>query len=440
MNPESFDHIFRSKLLHAESDVPDQLWTQIDAGLKSSKKTNRWLILLILPLALTGYLIGNVVSQQPETSIKTDISNQSAPDPEVGADIPDYALAVTDQTEEKSLDIVENTSLTPGSIIRSENGLEKSSFNAQSHEKSKAFSQIIPVPTPKPSIWHNKAVDNHPSPIRHISQSTIIETLDPGMLHVGSPKIDICPAFTVENGGLRPFLEFSLMAGLPIRTLNSSDSEWDGYRDLRTSTEKVRLSLDLQALVGLDIGRHFEIKTGIGLNQIRESFQYVDETASRTITSIITDTLRTGTGVIITRDTSIVTEHGQRTKRTNNVLTRLDIPIVGGFRFNVQNHRFTIGGGVAINLFFWQKGSILDPDGEIVSINSNSSDNNPIFVSRAGLDILTNLGYEIDLSALNSIKLSASYRWSLKNVTSPDYPLNQRYSQINLGLSLKHKL
>jgi hypothetical protein len=252
------------------------------------------------------------------------------------------------------------------------------------------------------------------------------------------PKIDVCPTFSSAIG-ITPFFELSLLGGLPDRTFALRDQELQAYQDLREDTEKTRSSVTLQALVGLDIGDRLEVKSGLGLTRIYEVFDYIDQSATRTIERIITDTITENGVPVVRKDTSIVTVYGQRIKLSQNRYTYLDLPILAAYKFKVRQHSFFIQGGASLNLLLHTKGDILAPDEQIVNIDQKDRDLYPVYKNRAGIDLLGSIGYEYELMEKNALRLMLSVRHSLSDMTLEDYPLAQRYDHFQLGISWKHQ-
>jgi hypothetical protein len=252
------------------------------------------------------------------------------------------------------------------------------------------------------------------------------------------PKIDVCPSFS-SSLQIRPFFEVLISGGLPSKIYALRETELSNYQTLRERTEKERTSFTMQALVGADIGDRFEVKAGLGATQIFEVFDYIDESATRTIKKLIIDTILVNGVPEIRKDSSIVIEYGQRIKLSQNRYTTFELPVIAGYKFKVQNHQFFVQGGAVINLALWTKGDILTSDENITSIDTRESRSYPIFRSRTGLDIMASLGYELELSEFNRLRLQGSVRQTLGDFTASEYPLSQRYNHYHLGVSWKHQ-
>ncbi len=79
MAPERFDGHIKSKIYHLETDVPDQLWSQIDQQLRP-KKRNRgfiWFLSGLLFLISAGLITQLAWSnQEPNANLGTPITTE----------------------------------------------------------------------------------------------------------------------------------------------------------------------------------------------------------------------------------------------------------------------------------------------------------------------------------------------------------------------------
>ncbi|MCB0668254.1 MAG: hypothetical protein KDC80_20650 [Saprospiraceae bacterium] len=442
---DRFDQHIKSRIYSTESEVPDQLWNAIENELRP-KKNRRWMFFLLLPVLLL--VLYNLVP------LKMDYTNNSFDTPAPEED----KLTTTNETksaEPVMADFIPSEKLYKSaaeSVHSQEKNLENSNriFKQTTDPASKLIGQHgIAANLPDP-IGENSGIAEiirqvNPEQSAFPSQASALvsfTTLDKKsfapLSSVRDPKIDVCPSFSSKIQ-LRLFSEISLTGGLPVKMLTVQDRELDDYRNLRDRTEKERTSMTFTGLIGMEIGDRFEIKTGLSSTSIYEVFDYVDESASRTITNIITDTIFVNGVPEIRTDTSIITQYGQRIKLSQNRLTTLDLPLLAAYKFKVQNHQFFLQGGIIYNLALWTKGDLLTPEEEIVSIDSKEPSSRQIFSRHTGFDLTAALGYELELSEFNQLRILCSLRQSIGDYSAPQYPLSQRYRHIHLGVSWKHQ-
>jgi len=454
MNPNSFDKEVKAKLYAAETDVPDHLWTAVAKNLAPQKK-RRWWLWFLIPGVL-GLGSGTVILLKPQ-----DV-NRSQVKMDVNVESPLTETAMSADTElpstKSAVRKIQQLGLTTTGVAKNVKSLTENTARNKSLEKKVSFTtvqntaEILSPNTGQPKSFEkslqtsagdrpNQSFFEPTSKAKiELAPTAPIETISSPFLDRPDPNLKICPSFA-RSRSIKPFMEFSFGAGVPLRTLEDRNQEIIGYKENREQTEKVRSSLAIQGMVGIEIKNQFEVKAGLGLSKIYEVFDYVDETASRTITSTIVDTLRDMNGNIIgiRIDTSITTEYGQRIKLSQNRYTFLNVPVLAAYRFKVRDHQFFVQGGAIFNLSFKTKGDIRSPEDKIQSIDTDDSENT-IFRKNSGVELTGSIGYELEMSDRSSLRFSATYRHALNDLTLAGYPLGQRYKHIHLGVSLKHNL
>ena len=485
MAPERFDGHIKSKIYHLETDVPDQLWAQIDQKLRPEKRNRGfvWFLLGVLFLLSAGLITHLARSNKdPNTKFAGPIlseveANQDESSIEVVGQIPAVAhdgaetvhssllgaIQETDvQLEEITQSHVSNLAVEKSNPTLNPTIPERQSSNRARSEELLALSAardlaqeaITTLKKIDGEITHNSGTPLNASesprqedqPLPFAGRASVqLSPLHSKLFTVSSdlkdPLTSNCPSFRAKTL-LRPFAELTLGGGIPIRHLTSLNPEGSDYKNLRDRTEKIRGVYGARLMVGADIGAHFEAKVGVSFTQINEVFDYIDENSSRTVVNTVTDTIRDTDGNItdIRYDTSIVTEYGQRIKLANNYYRFLDIPAMVGYRFKVKNHSFILQAGASLNLAFWKEADLLAPDESIVNVDSGNSSPYPVFKTKAGVDLLGGIGYSLDITERNTLRVLASVQYPLSPLTLTEYPLEQKYTQIKLGLSWKHYL
>lgn len=460
MSLESLDKNIKSSIYSYESDVPDGIWDSIDKQLRPKK--NRWLLWFFASIPVLGLSIflklnlypghsaepANQLPNTPITYYGQTVDALSSADSEIT--IAASQTSLTDQTPDaKKIDGPElptKTALGPREETKEKQKnltgpqIPNASLGFQSvlnFHKGLVHRQVEGLVQSNPSATFPKVLEADADQIR---KATLITPLEGRLLQLlrVDPKIDVCPTFS-STLRITSFFELTLLGGLANRSFDLRDQEQQDYQDLREDTEKVRSTLTLQALIGLDIGDRLEIKSGLGLTRVYEVFDYIDQSATRTITNIITDTILENGVPVIRSDTSIVTEYGQRIKLSQNRYTYLDLPILAAYKFKVRQHSFFIQGGASLNLLLRTKGDILAPDKQITSIDSRDRNIYPVYKDHIGIDLLGSIGYEYEFKERNALRLMLSIRHSLSDITIDAYPLAQRYDHIQLGIAWKHQ-
>ncbi|NND31229.1 MAG: hypothetical protein HKN76_01470 [Saprospiraceae bacterium] len=459
MNLDGADRDIRSRIYSYESDVPSHMWDSIDQRLRPGRK--KWFFWILIPVGLLGSIFLGLNYQQedlPETPNQTIL-------PALSTSEKTFSNQEIESDHEVAGQILAGSQLSKNPISQSDKSAAKEITRPKTKKILSVFSeaqlQTLPgsgqearlgnlhtgdslnslavIAEPK---WQEDHSDLLPqrraSNSREAKELTYLESRTLFALRDEDPNIDICPSFS-STLQIKPFVEIALWGGLPFKNLSLRDAELKPYRDLRNSTEKTRSSIAFQVLGGLDIGDEIEVKTGLGITRIFEVFDYVDQTATRTITHIVTDTIFVNGQPQVRTDTNIVTEYGQRVKLSQNSFTLFNVPILAAYKFEVGHHRFFVQGGITWNFALRSRGDILAADEQIISIDTRDRVSNPIYKSQVGIDLIGGLGYEYNLKEKNVLRIMASFTHMLSDMTIEGYPLGQRYDHIQLGLSWKHQ-
>ncbi len=484
MTPDHLDQHMRSRIYDYESEVPQDMWANIDRQLRPKRDRGGifWWLSGLLLLLISGFIILN----SRNSSLLTNLKNPPIVSSEIersegevlttlhptDAAVKETAVSSISQDDKSSPELAEAPPIsTDQKPIQVNDSWNADLSNKPSHGLASQVPPANESPTSKdlmqsPSILSEDAnntaltiinknnilqsaatkIDKHkanPDRLAILSPLNLLEgkwsLLDDGRV---DPLHNNCPSFSAKKV-IRPFLEVELGAGYPIRELVARSAEAPDYRRLRNQSESVKNVFSLAGMIGVDIGQHVEIKLGGSFSQINEVFDLIDGDASRTEVRIIYDTLRdsnTDEILDIRSDTSIVTEYGRRIKLANNYFRIIDIPVMAGYRFKVRDQSFILQGGAAINLKMWREIDLLAPDESVVNADSGNPDAYPAFRSRMGVDLLAGIGYEVDISERNKLRILASMRYPLSSITQSDYPLTQQYTQVKLGVSWKHYL
>ncbi|MCB0687687.1 MAG: hypothetical protein KDC53_14225 [Saprospiraceae bacterium] len=437
---DRFDQHLRTKIYAVESDVPDHLWSAVELQLRPKKNRRRWILLLLLlvPAGVWYWSAANQSAQEltPMTkSLTSQLSSVKSPED------PDRFKEAAVELSQKENKIAEQQARS-GFVSANKKSIAEPLANFSRNSKvANPFSNGSPaIDSDINPVLHqplnNQSLQKNEKPLLLSEDAfTSLEEIRFSAIPIADPKIDICPSFS-NSMEIKPFVEFGFQAGLPQKMLSNHDPELQDYKNLRERTEREKLSASVSGLVGLDIGNRLEIKTGLSSTRIFEVFDYIDESATRTITNIITDTILVNGEQKILTDTTVVTQYGQRIKYSQNRYTTLDLPLFVAYKFKVRNHQLLLQAGAIYNLRLWAKGDILSPDEEIVELKKN----NTIYNKSSGFDLMAALGYELNLSEGNHLRILCSLRQNFGDFSAPQYPLSQRYKHIHIGVSWKHQL
>ena len=465
MAPDRFDRHIRSKIYDLETPVPEALWAKIDQEIRPQKRRRPllWIFFGLFTLTIVGVLSKSTLNGGQDSVVTLGSSLD---------DVTTLSVAPTTNTtiSSNSSTVIKHEVPIHSKIQNQTTSIKRASASKEvpkGQSNSRPFSDAATLSVPGSQSEFATRLDHRLNPLASEGAKEGTRALQPEDLEVSKPdkpsKIQFisnlgsrhfqveslhkdpitnnCPSFRAKKF-LRPFAELTLSGGLPLRDLTVIGTEASDYLNMRLRTEQVRSMFSIQGVIGADIGPHWEAKVGLSFSQINEVFDFIDENSTRTYVNYIIDTVRDNSGNIleIRSDSSVVTEYGQRIKLSNNYFRFLDIPALIGYRFKIKNHGFILQAGAAVNLAFWKEVDLLAPDESIVNADSNNPSAYPIFRSRAGLDLIGGIGYSLELSERNVIRLMASARYPTSSLTLNEYPLEQKYTQVKLGLSWKHYL
>jgi len=210
------------------------------------------------------------------------------------------------------------------------------------------------------------------------------------------------------------------------------------YIDSRISSESALLSYSGGIMAGYKFNKNVLLKGGINFTSINEKFHIVIKDVKNTQTVITIDTVWNSDGTYnITRDTTIKEIYGKEDIQKINTYSMIDIPLILGYQFKHNDFNLGLNAGIILNILSFQKGTMLNMNGEVESFDGNS-DNPDIFNKNLGVSIYTSayLGYRINDNV--ELFVEPKFRYFLKSFTNANYPLTQKYSKFGISLGPRY--
>lgn len=433
-----FDKTIRDKIISHEAEVPTQIWENVEKAIQPDHARPAlfwiWLSLGVAVVASTIFMLLPSADTVQVYTHQRETEHLDPKDPQIKQEESNTRQTLDlDNPPQKS--VVEIS--TPPTTHVSSSEASASTADSRGHQPASTSAVVPNSKFSSPLFEEHSSIELPPktSVGSHLHRPKLVPTLEFDLLtYKLDPQIEVCPTFGPKQS-LRPFVEFGALAGYPIKQLRTNQDGSNDYVDLRRSTEYVRFSASANILAGLDLSEKIEVKSGVGYTRLLEVFDFVDESASRTITNIVTDTIIINGQPTIRTDTSIITEYGQRIKLSQNRYSLIEIPMLMGYSFRHKKHSMIVQGGAFLNLAFRQKGDILDTSSQILNLKARGHE---YFLNRAGLDIAAALGYQYRLGPQDQLRLLFQYRHPLESVALPQIPISQKYYQMHVGLALKH--
>ena len=434
MSNRELDRILKERLEHFELEPPMHLWDQIAAARDAKRPLRPWvwwgggLVVLALSLSFGLWFLAGQTSWRPETP---DLSGHKA-----GADIlpaVETPPATANLPEAPGPEVTpEKKAITPvGRVVNGNFAAPVGELPAKNFVAGLTNAQI--------------SIAGTPSAPEHVSVS--MEKVSPfdGLQGAGLKQIDrawlgewfperTCNSFAKEKWKLHWNAELVASPEYVFRSLSSKSQEFADYARSRDKMEEIRggFSTGVRISASTDFG--VSVRTGLQYGQINEVLNYRDPNDVRIVVNTVYDL----EGNIIGTDTTYVA--GTHVVVTYNRHRMIDVPLMAGYEFQFPRFSMAVHGGVFFNLLFSQKGKILGPDGEPVSVSSGLQRPYPAFRDKLGLSLAGSIGFNYRLTPELQFIVEPQFRLLLDPVTRPGYSLNQDYFLTGVTLGVRKKI
>ena len=222
---------------------------------------------------------------------------------------------------------------------------------------------------------------------------------------------------------------------LAIRTMQSSNPEYDPYLESRKETESYMYAFSGAFRFSAVNNKGLAIRSGLNYSQINEKFNYFS--GSEQIIKYISRFDEFGN--VIGTDT--VVEVGTRHKVTHNNYRMLDIPFLLGYEIGGNKLSISINGGAYLNLLFRQKGDFLSPqDMRPVHFDSSNPNAYAAFRQQVGLGWYGSMGFAFRASHKLQILVEPHFKIFPKPVTLDQFVLEQRYMTTGVFVGVRAQL
>lgn len=252
-----------------------------------------------------------------------------------------------------------------------------------------------------------------------------------------------CPSFANKELGIFVETYYSNDFGLKFLSENGVGSSIDNYKDLRSQTEQSLYSFSAGLRVGMMIGNDYSLKIGANYSQINEKFEFKDPDSYQSKKIEITNYIRDENNMIIDSTTTIeeIFIPGRTQLVNYNKFRIIDIPILFSYHWNTRSKlSYSVSAGPYINLRLSQKGKFISPDKiEPVDFTSNNETAFQAFNTSIGTSLFGSFSANYALSENLSIFAEPSLRYYMMSFTSEDYPLDQNYLTLSLGMGARVK-
>lgn len=439
------DKALRDKLKNYESPVPQDLWNRIQEAQSSKKRTPvaGFLSGKGLGLALLGIFIfiGAYFGTDTFFSKSAPAENTQT----VASKEPALANGHSRILQEEK-----NLSFTP----THDQNLQSAQPLSTSVNSSTPVTSKLPAPYSGTSN-SSKYLQQHQSPLESFEESPS-DRGNPSSTKFNNPEgpnNSVVSAFNA-NESLESLLALSATAA------TNQNPPWDGNRKARIKTRKSGKTTYTIDLLGGMGGWTSSMKLRSGFNKVN-----LDRRKETEIPLYATSlTLRTALiqpsgfalygGVSYSQLIDLFEYNyrtlapsptdpnelvpGNRLKKTYNRFHQVDLPIGAGYEFKWKRWSLAMKGGVAINVYAWQKGEILLP-GELdpSSITTGASESINIYRTNTGFQGWASIGLQKNVGPGSQIMIEPYLSQHINSLTLSDYALSQRPMRFGIQLGIR---
>ncbi len=445
----SIDKIFKNKLEHFNTEVPDSSWENIASRLPENKKKSYHglsvaTFITMALLTFGGYFFFNsnteIKNVDPETNTRNSLKS-----PIAGLN-----------------NILPSTVLVKNEIQRSAITVKPESSQLLQAEKQK-YSKIshTDIAVLTQPVLDNSSIVNDIN-IESIENKSVLAQRDkldiPLLKHeINDQKLKFFRALRFEIPSAKdapakacPFVTNYKDKSLDIyyssdfidRKLTSDNELHTGYLNMRNQTEKSIYSFSAGIRFGYNLSYRWNLHTGLNYSQINEKFEYIDPESNQTRIITIKDYVYLNGKIV----DSIITEEeviipGTTKLKVYNKFKTIDIPVIARYTL-LANNKISLSAttGIFINLALNERGMILDKDATTpVAITSQNTTDNAYFKSQLGLSLYGGLNLAYHLTSDIDLLFEPNVKIQTENMTTEHYPLRQRYNTFGISTGLRYK-
>jgi hypothetical protein len=217
---------------------------------------------------------------------------------------------------------------------------------------------------------------------------------------------------------------------LPSRRLTSPDPEFQNYSRLRRETESPGTAFNAGLRASMLLNRHYLVRAGLHYDQFTEVFEYADPNYIEYTVKVRNELIG---GVWQTITDTIGVDYGEHYQKTYNRYGMLDIPIMLGGEWRSGRTGFSLQAGASVNVFFWNRGAMLSPQGVPTDFNRDQ----PAFRARTGASLMASVQWFWHLRPQWRVFVEPYYRRVLQPISPDGSPTRQQYSLqgVQLGIT-----
>ncbi len=248
-----------------------------------------------------------------------------------------------------------------------------------------------------------------------------------------------CPKIEDDAAANKTYVEFYAGPDMGTRTLRSlTDTASIGYLRKRKESAGFQSAFSIGLRYTRVFNNGMSLRSGLNYSQINEKFSYTNPNDIRYIIVITPRQVTQPNGTVITvYDSLRYVQTGTRKKITYNRYRSIDIPLQMGYEFGNGRLHTNISIGAIINLYSWQKGDVLDANGEPVNITTGKSTSAYGFKTNIGAGFLSSVSLYYRLTNRWHLMAEPYFRYNFSPMSKETLNLTQKYNTIGLRLGIR---
>jgi hypothetical protein len=234
-----------------------------------------------------------------------------------------------------------------------------------------------------------------------------------------------CPSIEKDAAGNKKYIEFYAGPDYAFRSLHDTGNS--AYLQKRKESTRFKSGFSAGIRYTRVFNNSMSVRGGVNYSQINEKFTFNQGNIIQ-VTYIINangDTIGS------------YTTTGARYKTTINRYRTIDIPLVIGYELGNGKLHANINAGAVVNIYSWQKGDVLDANGNPVSITTGKASSPYQFKTNAGVGFIGAVSVYYKLNDRLHILAEPYFRYNLSQMNKENITLKQKYNTAGLRLGIR---
>lgn len=464
------DKIFKNKLNHYSTDVPEGIWDNIESELEHSnhKSVPKWpwvlsSVVTFVTLIVMGLFLFNsqqksdIQNTKQETTIihQEQVADNSLPiaqlfSPESAIDNDATTLDIIQRKVENNTTIAENNH-SINLEASSSSGVERSTVVL----KDQNIGNTEDLHNPYLQLIQNEpSFDSGDGLVSEIHDHEVISPLMDNQIYTilkeDLSEIDI-PSLNNKTEPMKAcpfnvnFKDKSLDIYYSADYIDKRMADRDGgakLKDMRSATESPMYSFSAGIRLGYNVGYRWNIHTGLNYSQINEKFEYTDQESNKVRIVITKDYIYENGRVVdsIVKQEEVLVPGSSKLTIYNKFRT-LDIPVLGRYTIMANRH-FSLSAlaGPIVNIASFEKGTIIsDETHKPISLSKSDDQGTVIYKNQLGLSLYGSVSLAYHLTSNLDMLIEPYARIQPESITIATYPLYQKFNTYGLNLGLRYK-